>query len=228
MDAATSAGRDFPARTEAFGYICNRCLRCCHHKHIQVNPYELARIARNRGVTTRECRQRWTLDEQGTVLKQTDAGACVFLGDEGCTIHPDRPLVCRLYPLGRHVSPDGSESYSHLEPHPQTAGEYTGKGTIADFLAAQDAAPYMDAADDYFFWLCRAQQIAGGAAPPDPEAPTENGIALAQQCLDMDMAIDEHCERHGTHAPQEMEARRRLHLQILDNLLARWAAGGEP
>jgi Fe-S-cluster containining protein len=227
LDAANIAGRYFPARTEAFGYTCNRCLRCCHHKHIQVNPYELARVARNRGVTTRESRQRWTLDEQGTVLKQTDAGACVFLGDGGCTIHADRPLVCRLYPLGRHVSPDGSERFSHLEPHPQTAGEYTGKGTIADFLAAQDAAPYMDAADDYFFWLCRAQPIAGGATPPDPAAPSEGGVAFAQQCLDMDLAIDEHCEQQGTPAPQDIEARRRLHLQILDNLLARWAAGGE-
>ena len=31
-----------------------------------------------------------------TVLKQTESGACVFLGAEGCMVHPDRPLVCRL------------------------------------------------------------------------------------------------------------------------------------
>jgi hypothetical protein len=42
----------------------------------------------------------------------------------------------------------------------------------------------------------------------------------------MDTAIDEHCAQHGTDAPQDLEAPRRLHLQILDNLLARWAMEG--
>ena len=228
MEVATGAGGQFPARTEAFGYTCNRCLRCCHDKHIQVNPYEVARIARNRGMSTGECRERWTVDGQGTVLKQADSGACVFPGTEGCTIHADRPLVCRLYPLGRHVSADGSERFSHVQPHPQTAGEYTRKGTIADFLSAQGAAPYMSAADEYFFWLCRAQQVAERAAPPHPTAQSDNAVELAQQYLDMDTAIAEHCAQHGTSAPQDIEARRRLHLQILDNLLAQWATGGEP
>jgi len=42
----------------------------------------------------------------------------------------------------------------------------------------------------------------------------------------MDTAIDEHCAQHHTDALQDLEARCRPHLQILDNLLARWAMEG--
>jgi len=41
----------------------------------------------------------------------------------------------------RHVRDDGSEFFSRLEGHPQSAGEVTDKGTIAEFLQAQGAAP---------------------------------------------------------------------------------------
>ena len=36
-------------RHSRFSYRCNGCSRCCY-KHIQLNPYEIARLARNRGV----------------------------------------------------------------------------------------------------------------------------------------------------------------------------------
>ena len=67
---------------------------------------------------------------------------CVFLGPRGCTVHPDRPLACRIYPLARWVAPDGDESFGHLEPHPQTAGIYGTKGTVDDYLTSQGLPPY--------------------------------------------------------------------------------------
>ena len=82
-----------PARQERFRYVCHQCLRCCHDKKIQLNPYEVARLARNRGQTTTQFRAEWTVDGAGTVLQQTETGACVFLGAGGCMVHADRPLV---------------------------------------------------------------------------------------------------------------------------------------
>ena len=61
----------------------------------------------------------------------------LFLGPQGCTVHPDRPLACRLYPLARWTSPEGEESFGHLEPHPQTAGLYGTSGTVDNFLTSQ-------------------------------------------------------------------------------------------
>jgi Fe-S-cluster containining protein len=205
-------------RASAFSYVCNRCLRCCYAKHIQTNPYEIARIARHQGVSTTECRERWTVDGLGTVLAQTATGACVFLGADGCTIHPSRPLVCRMYPLGRHVSSDGSERFSHAEPHPQTAGEYGTHGTIAEFLENQEVADLAEAADDYFRWFCRVLERVG-----DPslggELPEHASPDSPLRFLDLDLALGSYCAAHGIPEPAELPERRALHLKILYELL---------
>jgi Fe-S-cluster containining protein len=205
-------GNSQDPRAEAFGYICRRCLNCCHHKHIQLNPYEVARLARNRGVSTTALRRDFTVDGAGVALAQNEDGACIFLTAEGCGVHPDRPLVCRLYPLGRHVSWDGVERFSHLEPHPRSAGERTRQGTIARFLDEQGAEPFMRAADDYLAWINQVLEDAPEAAEflrdkrVAPLPPEEFDL------LDMDAAIAAH---GGDKPPEDVEARRSLHLAIL-------------
>jgi len=209
------------ARDEAFGYVCHRCSRCCYDKVIQVNPYEIARLARNRGQTTAAFRDAWTGDGLGTTLKRQADGACVFLGPEGCTVHPDRPLVCRIYPLGRHVAADGSERWSHATPHPRTEGVYSKDGRIADYLAAQGAADFMRAADDYTAWLRRAGEVLD-AAGVEPGAAADESRA---ELLDMDGAIAARCRASGEAEPVDIEARKALHLTILQNTLDAFEGG---
>ena len=208
-------------RREAFGYVCHRCLKCCHHKRIQLNPYELARLARNQGLTTTEFRAAWTEDEAGLVLRQTENGACAFLGSEGCTVHPDRPLVCRLYPLGRHVGDDASESFSYMERHPQSLGELNDQGTIGDFLEAQGAGAFMRAADAYFIWLCDALEHLAHVDHADAADASEDDGKIARDLLDMDAAIACHCTAAEIAEPTDIEARKQLHLTILYQQLGR-------
>jgi len=92
----------------------------------------------------------WTIEGQGTELRRKENGSCVFLGPEGCQVHADRPLACRLYPLGRQMDADGNENFATIEGHPQSEGEFTNKGTVADYISGQEAGPFMDAADAYF------------------------------------------------------------------------------
>jgi Fe-S-cluster containining protein len=207
-------------RSQVFGYTCHRCMRCCYNKCIQINPYESARLARNLDQTTTEFRAAWTLDGAGTVLKQTDTGACVFLGDDGCTVHPDRPLVCRLYPLGRRVLTDGTESFSRTEGHPQSAGEFTKDSTIADFLESQDVAPFAEAADEYFQWLCAAQDFLGADGPPDRPVNLAESANLAADLIDFDTSIARYCAATGAAEPTDIEERKRLHLELLYGKLA--------
>ena len=87
-------------RDSAFSYACHACSRCCHDKIIHVNPYEVGRLAQNLNLSTTEVLSRYTT-ANGDNFKQTEQGACVFLTGQGCGVHADRPLVCRLYPLGR-------------------------------------------------------------------------------------------------------------------------------
>jgi Fe-S-cluster containining protein len=206
-------------RDAAFGYVCRRCLKCCHHKNIQLNPYEVARLARNLGLTTSEFRAAWTDDSAGLVLRQTESGACVFLGNEGCTVHPDRPLVCRLYPLGRHIRADGGETFFPLEPHPDSRGTFTGTGTIAEFLISQDAHAFIETSDDYFRWLCAARTYVHESGESEVFSATD--VEVATDLLDVDTMIARHCATAGVEAPSELAARKALHLAILYQQLDR-------
>ena len=208
-------------RQEAFGYTCAQCLRCCHHKRIQLNPYEVARLARQVGMSTMVFRAEFTQEGAGKALNQTETGACVFLGPEGCMVHPNRPLVCRLYPLGREVVNNGEESYLHLTPHPQSEGMLSKDGTIARYLEEQSAGPFIRAADAYFYWHCRAiGQLQELKTDPEADASdAEVATASAFRLLDMDVAIAEYCADHGITPPDDIEARHVLHMQILDRQL---------
>jgi uncharacterized protein len=203
------------ARTERFSFDCKRCSRCCYHKGIRVNPYEVARLARKCGQTTTDFRKAWTRDGGGTMLAQRENGACVFLGPEGCTVHADRPEVCRLYPLGRFREADDTEGFIRLERHPESAGEIGDSGTIADYLEAQGAGSFIKAADQYFSWLCEAARALGGA--PDLNLSTVAGgeTVLTAELLDMDAAIGHHCAIKGIAEPTDIEDRKELHLAIL-------------
>jgi len=193
------------ARREEFGYVCRACSRCCQHKVIQVNPYEVARLARLKGMSTGEFRAACTENGDGAILKRTDdSDTCIFLGAKGCSVHSDRPLVCRLYPLGRHVAADGSEEWVHIAPHPESAGLYSRKGTIADYIAAQGALPFMRAADAYAQWVRDAHAFLERAQDH-----------AAEDLVDMDAAIAGHCRKTGAPEPVDIEQRRLMHMHIL-------------
>ena len=200
------------SRWDSFDYICQSCGRCCYDKDVRVNPYEVARLAANRGQTTTEFRAAWTRDGKGTLLNQTDGGACVFLGHEGCTVYPDRPFACRLYPLGRHVD-GGGETFRRVEGHPQSAGEFVNKGSISQYLERQGAEPFIQATDEYFKWACAAHaSLNDTVAVCDREAGT---ISLALDLLDIDAVIASHCRDTRQSEPLNLDERKKLHLALL-------------
>jgi len=190
----------------AFSYECSRCRRCCSDKRIRVNPYETYRLARARGLSTTEFLARHTT-AQGIELARTDDGRCVFLGAEGCTVHADRPLVCRLYPLGRHVVDGEPDRFHHLEPHPESEGVFGDAGTVAGYLAAQGAAPFMHAADVYLDVVAElADALASlGASPASADDD------LDTSWLDVDAVL----ARDGAPQPASAEEAMALHRAAL-------------
>ena len=192
-----------------FSYRCTRCNRCCTGKRIQVNPYEIARIARARGVSTAEARERFTLD---SVLRQDDEDRCIFLGEQGCGIHGDRPLVCRLFPLGRVIESGGAVHLVRVDPS-WAHGDFGEAGVVSDFVEAQGAAPFIAAADAYFDWYCRARErLAAGETGSE-----ESGLS---DLLDIDSQLAAYCGARGMKEPELPEERMRLHLAILDATLS--------
>jgi Fe-S-cluster containining protein len=203
MVPADSLGPETP-----FSYRCTRCNRCCTGKRIQVNPYEIARIAQARGVPTAEARDRFTAD---SVLRQDADDRCIFLGEHGCSIHGDRPLVCRLFPLGRVIESGGAVQFVRVDPS-WAHGEFGEAGIVADFVEAQGAGPFIAAADAYFDWYCRARErLATGTM-----GEGESGLG---DLLDIDSQLAAWCGARGVKEPELPEDRMRLHLAILDGQL---------
>ncbi|MGC4074794.1 MAG: YkgJ family cysteine cluster protein [Nibricoccus sp.] len=208
----------------AFSYACHRCRRCCHDKLIQVNPYEIARLARNRGISTGEFIARHL--EKEPYLKRQPDGACVFLGPEGCTVHADRPLVCRVYPLGRHVTSDGRVEFSQLEGHPQSDGIFGADGTIADYLANQEVNDFVHAADLYLKQLQRLFDVWQESSPANTD---EGGSSVTDHApddpmpdlLDMDKAVTHYCSKNSQSEPADLDARMNLHLLSIEEWLGR-------
>jgi Fe-S-cluster containining protein len=163
----------------AFSYTCHRCRRCCSGKRIWVNPYEVYRLSRRLGMTTTSFIEQHTVNG-GTELGVRDDLTCVFLVEQGCSVHGDRPLVCRLYPLGRVVQSGEPDRYFLMEPHPQSEGVYGDAGSVAAYLEQQGAAPFMAAADNYFALLERAGAVLSGMAPPGAERSAAEHTAVGR------------------------------------------------
>lgn len=138
---------------------CTREGICCFGAVIRITPWELAVLARHRGLAAADFRDRHTCDG-GTALRldgehdRHGHRACsLYRSAGGCTAHPARPLACRLFPLGR-LRVEGVAQYHHpgrtvgcaeLCPGSQALPSLR----VADYLAQQDAAPGEAAHDAY-------------------------------------------------------------------------------
>ena len=157
------------------------------------------------------------------MTRAADRG-CVFLGERGCTVHPDRPLACRLYPLARWISPDGDESFGHLQPHPQTAGLYGTRGRVDDFLKAQGIPPYFAMGDRYGALYDRMVAIMERLDPTETserraeqraEIDELDAGTLATAWLDIDATVGAYCRERALVVPTEIDALVDLHLKAL-------------
>ena len=221
---------DFALRRDsAFSYQCNACSRCCHNKAIRVGPYEILRLARRLGMTTTEFIALHT-EAGGTVLRTRgeDDRACIFLGDQGCSVHPDRPIACRLYPLGRWSDPEGQERFGHTAPHPETEGVYGAAGTVGEFLANQGVAPYLEMVDRYGEVYDRMvdrlksldeEVLDRRSDRQNDVVETEAGLA-ASPWIDIDQTIAEFCQAQGRLIPGDIDSAVAMHIEAIDAWIA--------
>jgi Fe-S-cluster containining protein len=217
-------------RASPFSYRCGSCSRCCFGKVIPVGPYEIARLAKNRGMTTSDFLSNYTT-RNGTALASREDGGCMLLEEHGCSVHADRPLACRLYPLGRIVGANGVEYFVEVEPHPETAGTYGTDGTVSDFVTTQGIDAYTRAADLYHGVLLRvaelldeiegAAEVLTGAAEAHAAsgADGEAGAYDFASWLDIDATVAAHCRARGIEVPADVEDKVAMHVRVLSEWL---------
>lgn len=96
----------------SFNFTCGThipCyLDCCIGTRIWLYPYDVLRISRFLGLTSTEFLRSYCKfyepDETGfpvLLLRSADdgKGRCPFAIETGCTIYPERPWICRLFPV---------------------------------------------------------------------------------------------------------------------------------
>jgi Fe-S-cluster containining protein len=176
-----------------------------------VNPYELLRLAANLQCSTTEVIARFTRDG-GTTLATRDDSACVFLAPNGCTVHPDRPLACRLYPLARIVHADGSEAFLEREPHPASEGVYGTDGSVAEYVESQGVTPYIAAAERYYAAFAQLLAASDSDLAPGAESATD---VDARWFSDVHLAVQADSQRRGGTAPTDVDALVDSHLALI-------------
>ena len=119
---------------------------CCRNADVTLAPYDVVRLKQRFGMTSEEFLKQYTvpfkMDQDGVPglkMRTNEDGVCVMLdGDNGCGVYPDRPTVCRYYPVAllnmrEKDSTEAQENYSmvreshckgHEEERELTINEY--------------------------------------------------------------------------------------------------------
>ena len=105
------------APDEPFRFACSpevTCFNaCCRDLNQSLYPYDILRLKKGRGLSSSEFLKRYATRHIGpesglpiVTLRATDAGrlTCPLVTEKGCSVYPDRPSSCRIYPLVRAIA----------------------------------------------------------------------------------------------------------------------------
>lgn len=201
-------------------------------------PHEILGMSRVLGIGTTEFLARYS-DNGGTTLRSEADGRCVFLTPSGCRVHARRPLVCRLYPLGRSNNERGEERFAVFPPQPDCEAVVDRDGTVETFLESQGVAPYLGWSRRYgdlyrrMLGLLERLDIVGkvdaaavggatdsaqaGSESPGPEQEPDRAPLSSWQ--DIDASLAEYCAAKGLAVPADIDEAIALHLRAMEEWL---------
>lgn len=87
-------------------FTCRRCGYCCHGQTtVSLDEGDLASMTSYLKLAYEELRPKYLRVTGKVIQMQTVDGHCIFY-NQGCTIHPGRPLRCRQWPLHPSILTD--------------------------------------------------------------------------------------------------------------------------
>ena len=114
-----------------FRFACHDRLdcftRCCHDITVFLTPYDILRLKKALGISSEAFLHNYTatlVTESGlpvVLLKMRDGAdkRCPFVTRQGCSVYPNRPWSCRIYPLqpenNKATEMAGREYYSIMD-----------------------------------------------------------------------------------------------------------------
>ena len=121
---------------------CQGCSKCCESdmgKSIELTPYDIFQMCKGSGksfdnLLTSFLVEISMIDGIALPNMKMDKG-CGFLENGRCTIHAYRPLICRLFPLGRVYNDKGFDYFLQVHECPVSDKEDV---VAADWLGLED------------------------------------------------------------------------------------------
>lgn len=143
---------------------CGGCSACCRNmgKSVILDPYDVCRLANGLDTSFEELlKEKLELSMvDGAVLPNLKMAGpeekCGFLNGEGrCRVHPFRPGICRLFPLGRYYE-NGDFRY-FLQLH-ECRKESRFKVKIKKWIDTPDTARYDAYIRDWHYFVEAVQE----------------------------------------------------------------------
>ena len=143
---------------DTFKFTCDRSGKCCRDRFdnpILLSPYDVYRLQKNLNICSNEFAANYGEKVLGgeselplMLLRFRSSGdsnnQCAFVTSDGCRVYDDRPLVCRMYPVGRIIDLD-MNSYFFLTRTPDHCQVGKGKEyTIEEWLEEAQVDPYFE------------------------------------------------------------------------------------
>ena len=145
---------------DTFEFKCDKRGDCCRNRDenpILLSVYDVFKLRQHLGVSGREFAEKYGQTILGgqshiplMILRNIwiengeDRSHCVFLKENECSVYKSRPLVCRMYPVGRATDSE-SNSYFFLTNTEGCCQSGCGKEhTIEDWLKTSKVEPYLE------------------------------------------------------------------------------------
>jgi len=79
---------------------CTVCANCCRVATVRLSERDVERLAKHFSMTPAEFLAEYTVEseEEGRILRRSEAKGCVFLDGKTCTVYEARPDTCSRFP----------------------------------------------------------------------------------------------------------------------------------
>ena len=81
------------------GIDCRQCAECCRVTEVPLAERDIEKLARHLRISPKRFLEDYTgTAEDGELILRRDAGGCVFLAGNDCTVYEARPGNCDRFP----------------------------------------------------------------------------------------------------------------------------------
>lgn len=167
------------SRDDTFSFSCHPGLdcfnTCCRNKHLPLTPYGMIRMKHALHMHSDAFLEKYVVYRPDphtgfpilSLKMSSKDTTCPFVGTDGCRIYEDRPMACRLYPLGRSSTiqadsdPVPKEFFYLLETPGCSGVNEKHAQQVEEWTRSQGLLPYIEMNDQMLTILFHPERDRG-------------------------------------------------------------------